>query len=290
MLELCWVRAGILRTRALSRDWYWPDARRQRRRSPAAKRSRTLVGDPTAIVLPPVAGHFSYQIGGAYSPPTGTRIVDRDHTDAPDSGVYSICYVNAFQAQADAVSWWRSQHPNLLLRDSNGALIIDTEWDEPLLDLSTAALRDATLDVVGSWFDDCAAHGFRAVEADNLDSYIRSHGRVSAADALAFGRLLATRAHRDHLALGQKNAADLSADALAAGFDFAVAEECEVYRECDSYTAQYGRHVIEIEYTDQPVAAFTAACRARGSAISIVRRDREVTPLGDPAHTEQWCR
>lgn len=242
---------------------------------------------PTAagVKLPPAGGKFSYQIGGAYPVPSGVTIVDRDRTAAAVPGTYSICYVNAFQAQPDAVGWWQQHHSDLLLR-RNGQLVIDQDWNEPLLDL-----RHPTelLAVVGGWLDGCARSGYQAVEADNLDSYTRSDDLLTHDEALAFGKLLAARAHQDHLALGQKNAADLSQAARAAGFDFAVAEECQVYSECDSYTDVYGRELIEIEYADQKSAFFTEACADRGHSVSVVRRDRDVTPLGDPAHVEQWC-
>jgi hypothetical protein len=245
---------------------------------------------PTSVTLPPVHGRFSYQISGAYAPAAGVSIVDRDHTDAADPTRYSICYVNAYQAQADATGWWRAQHPELLLHDSAGQLVVDEQWDEPLLDISTAARRDGVLAVVGGWLDECARRGYRAVEADNLDSYTRSRGRLSVADVLAFGRLLAARAHHAKLSLGQKNAGELSAQAHRAGFDFAIAEECQVYSECDAYTDVYGRALIEIEYTDQPTAAFDTACRLRGATTSVVLRDRQVSTPDDAAHVERWCR
>jgi hypothetical protein len=253
------------------------------------------VSDPPAatragVALPPVHGRFSYQIGGAFPASAGVGIVDRDHADAPDPARFSICYVNAFQAQPDAVAWWSTTHPDTLLRDSAGRLVLDTQWDEPLFDISTGARRAELMTVIGGWIDGCAARGYRAVEADNLDSYTRSGGRLSQAQALLLGRLLVQRAHRDGLSIGQKNAADLSGQARQAGFDFAIAEECQVYAECDSYRAAYGAHLIEIEYTDQPAAAFSTACRLRGAAVSIVLRDRDVTPAGDPHFVERWCR
>lgn len=238
---------------------------------------------------PPAHGVFSYQIGGAYRPAAGVTIVDRDRSDPPAAHRYSICYVNAYQAQTAEVGWWRGRHPDLLLRDGAGRPVVDTGWREPLLDISTAAKRRALARVVGGWIDGCAAHGYRAVEPDNLDSYTRSHGLLSAADALAYARLLVRRAHADGLALAQKNAAELSARGRRAGFDFAIAEECQVYEECGSYTRIYGDRVIEIEYTDQPRAAFTTACARRGGRISVVLRDRDVTPPDDPHHVERWC-
>ena len=238
------------------------------------------------VPLPPAHGRFSYQIGGAYALPAGVTVVDRDHADAAVAGTYSICYVNAYQAQADAVAWWTAHHPQALLRDAKHRLVIDTDWDEPLLDLSTAAKRATVLGVVGGWMDQCAAKGYRAIEADNLDSYTRSHGLLTAAQALSFGHDLALRAHRDHLALGQKNAADQSAAAHRAGFDFAIAEECQVYSECGSYTGVYGTGLIEIEYGN---TLFAQACSARANTVSVVRRDRDVTPAGDRHHVERWC-
>lgn len=61
-------------------------------------------GPPRAGVRLPDAGEpFDYQLGGAYTPPTGVRTVVRDRTAAPAPGLYNICYVNAYQAQPDAV-------------------------------------------------------------------------------------------------------------------------------------------------------------------------------------------
>lgn len=88
---------------------------------------------------------------------------------------------------------------------------------------------------------------------------------------------------------GAKNAAELSPAARAAGFDFAIAEECQAYSECSSYTDVYGTERIEIEYSDQNREFFTAACASRGGQVSVVRRDRGVTPAGEKAHVEEWC-
>jgi Glycoside-hydrolase family GH114 len=62
------------------------------------------------------------------------------------------------------------------------------------------------------------------------------------------------------------------------GFDFAIAEKCQVYGECDGYLGTYGSHVLEIEYTDNRLDAFTQACRARAEPVSIILRDRDLVP------------
>jgi hypothetical protein len=238
---------------------------------------------------PPVHAGFSYQIGGAFQPGPGVGVVDRDRHARPAPGVYDICYVNAFQAQPGELGWWRRNHPSLLLR-RHGHPVIDPGWNEQLLDTSSVANRRALAAVIGGWIDRCARAGYRGIEPDNLDSWTRSHGRLTAAENLALARLLIERAHEDGLAIAQKNAAEIASRGRRLGFDFAIAEECQAYRECGSYLRAYGAHVIEIEYPDDGGwANFAAACRARGRRISIVYRDRNVTPAGRPGFLERRC-
>ena len=237
----------------------------------------------------PSGARFDYQIGGAYRPPTGVVIVDRDRHARPVSGRYNICYVNAFQAQPEELSWWRRNHRNLLLHDAAGHEVVDQGWNEVLLNVGTRAKRRALTTVIGGWIDGCARHGFQAIEPDNLDSWTRSKHLLTADDAVAFAARLSRRAHRDGLLIAQKNAAELSRLRAATGFDFAIAEECQVYRECPSYTSAYGHKVIEIEYTDNGPRAFRQACAARGSRISVELVDRDVLPAGRAGHVRRFC-
>jgi hypothetical protein len=242
-----------------------------------------------AVRLPPVDGPFSYQIGGSFTPEPGVRIVDRDRHAKPVPGLYNVCYVNAFQTQTDEHKWWRARHPDLLLT-KNGHPVIDSVWGEQLLDTSTPAKRAALAKIVGGWIAGCARHGFQAVEPDNLDSWSRSKHTVTIADNLAFAKLLVQAAHRAGVAIAQKNAAGISLRGKKTGFDFAIAEECQAYTECDHYMKAYGDHVIEIEYPDNGgVKGFAAACRARGAKISIVYRDRDVLPAGKRGFLEEHC-
>jgi Glycoside-hydrolase family GH114 len=244
---------------------------------------------PVPVALPPAAGRFDYQLGGAYAPPARVTIVDRDRSAAPARRSYGICYVNAYQTQPEELSWWEAKHPRLLLRTLTG-YVSDPDWpDEVLLDTSTAAKRKELVGVVGSWIDGCATKGFKAVEPDNLDSWSRSGGLLDSADNVAFARLLAARAHSRHLAIAQKNTADLASRGRSIGFDFAIAEECQVYGECDNYLNVYGSRVLEIEYTDNGLDAFTQACRARAHRISIILRDRDLVPKGQAGYTYSAC-
>ncbi|MFF5858780.1 endo alpha-1,4 polygalactosaminidase [Streptomyces sp. NPDC012751] len=238
-------------------------------------------GKPAAVRLPPRGAGFDYQIGGGYPPPAGVRIVSRDRSDVPAPGLYNICYVNAFQAQPAERSSWPA---DLLLRDARGRTVIDEDWNEPLLDLRTPAKRERVARRVNGWIDDCADKGFDAVEPDNYDSYTRSHRLLTANDATAFMALLSAHAHARHLAVAQKNTAELAGRRERAGLDFAVAEECGQYDECGVYAKAFDDRVVDIEYTDHGLEA----ARARwGDRLSIVRRDRDVSTPGSAAYVRK---
>jgi hypothetical protein len=242
------------------------------------------------VRLPTANGRFDYQIGGDYKPLRSVKIVDRDRTARPAPGVYNICYVNAFQTQAEQDRWWKRHHRRLLLRNPAGRLVEDPGWPgEILLDTSTRASRAGLATIEDRWLDGCARKRFDAVEADNLDSNTRSHHLLTRADDFAFARLLIAHAHADGLAVAQKNSAEQSRRGKRAGFDFAIAEECQVYNECGHYLKYYGDRVYEIEYTDNGRAAFRTACTARGSRISIILRDRDVTPRGSAHYRYRAC-
>ncbi|MEW1720066.1 endo alpha-1,4 polygalactosaminidase [Streptomyces sp. NPDC093109] len=236
-----------------------------------------------AITLPPTHAGFDYQIGGAYTPPSGVTVVSRDREAAPAAGLYNICYVNAFQVQPAEIGEWDA---DLLLRDANGNVIIDEEWDEAILDISTAAKRTRVAAKVNGWIDGCAAKGFQAVEPDNYDSYDRSRGKFGTSAATAFITLLSAHAHDKGLAIAQKNTAELASSRVANGLDFAVAEECGEYKECGDFTEYFGNNVIVIEYTS---AGLSRACAGWKDTLSIVRRDVAVSPAGSGTYVRQTC-
>lgn len=242
---------------------------------------------------PPVNAQFDYQIGGAYQPAPSVQIVDRDRTSHPAAGRYNICYVNAFQTQAEQDRWRKRQHAKLLLHTRSGELVEDAGWPgEILLDTSTTAKRHGLARIIGRWIDGCARKGFDAIEPDNLDSYTRSRGRLTTADNFAYAKLLVARAHHDGLAIAQKNDAEHShRGAASVGFDFALAEECQVYGECGNFRRAYGDNVIEVEYDDSAAGrrAYRVACAAQGRHVSVIERDRDVVPRGKPAYVYRAC-
>ncbi|MGC3995763.1 MAG: endo alpha-1,4 polygalactosaminidase [Propionicimonas sp.] len=232
---------------------------------------------PTVRALPEDTD-VDYQLGGAAEPASNVGIVDRDRNAAPASGLYNICYVNAFQTQPDEKSFWK-QRSSLVLHHK-GKRVVDSAWGEWLLDVGTAKKRAKLAAIVGGWIEGCASSGFDAVEFDNLDSYTRSRHELARSDAIAFARLLVATAHASGLAAGQKNLAGY--DGTRIGFDFAVAEECGRWRECGSYTDDYGRQVVVVEYR---AVDFAWTCRHYGDQLAVVLRDRDLTPAG----VHEWC-
>jgi hypothetical protein len=238
-----------------------------------------LVAAPSYAADPPPTGtDVDYQLGGVRSAPAHVGIVVRDREARPLPGRYNVCYVNGFQTQPGERALWR-RHPDLVLRD-HGKPVVDEAWGEMLLDVRTKAKRQRLAAIVGRWSRGCARAGYDAVEYDNLDSFTRSHGLIKRGQAISYARLLVRAAHRAGLAAGQKNLAGF--DGTSVGYDFAVAEECGRYHECDSYTRFYGDHVLSIEYRARD---FRWTCTHFGDRLAVVLRDRDLSPTG----VRRWC-
>ena len=58
-----------------------------------------------------------------------------------------------------------------------------------------------------------------------------------------------------------------------------------MYDECPSFADAYDV-VLDVEYTAD---GFATACAARTDGVSVVRRDRAVTPAGEPGYVAEWC-
>ncbi|CAN5461048.1 endo alpha-1,4 polygalactosaminidase [soil metagenome] len=244
------------------------------------------VASASPAALPPVGGAPDYQLGTPYPPAAGVTIVARDRS-APPAGAYSICYVNAFQTQPGELAAWPAE---VLLGSTDGSPLHDSDWpDEVLLDTRTSERRAMILGVVTGWITGCAQRGYDAVEFDNLDSYTRTGGLLRREDAVALARELVAVAHGAGLAAAQKNAAEDAAVMRAAGFDFAVAEECAAYTECTSYIGVYGRHVLDIEYTDNLPRPFDQMCADPDTPESVVLRDRDLVAPSQPGYQLVLC-
>lgn len=245
----------------------------------------TTHGATATVRLPPTSGGFDYQLGGAYAPTEPVAVVVRDVTAEPLPGAYNVCYVNGFQTQPGDAGLWREERGELLLRDGDGAVVIDPNWpDEYILDPSSESSRGAIFGFIAPLISECAEKGFDAVDLDNLDIASRftdaAHGRIDPAGVTALAGMYVQRAHDEGLAIGQKNAAEMAdAGRRQIGFDFAVAEGCAAYGECAAYAEVYGEHVLQIEYTDNLPTGFEAVCASADRAPLTILRDR---PLSTP--------
>ena len=238
-----------------------------------------LAAAALAVPALPTGTDVDYQLGGAADPAANVGIVVRDRTEAPAAGRFNVCYVNGFQTQPDERRFWH-KHQDLLLHDAAGHLVVDEAWGETLLDVRTPAKRQALARIEARWVRGCARHGYAAVEYDNLDSFTRSDGLVSKKQAVRFAELLVARAHGSGLAAGQKNLAGF--DGTRIGYDFAVAEECGRYDECQRYVDDFGDQVLMIEYRQQD---FDRTCASYGATHAVELRDLDLTPAG----VHRWC-
>ena len=115
-----------------------------------------------------------------------------------------------------------------------------------------------------SFISRCASRGYRAVELDNLDTFTRSDGLLSYAANGIYARLLIMAGHKRGLAMAQKNTPDQSKDLKVAGFDFAIAEQCQIYgrvRGVHRRIPDRGRSIsMTVTATSRSHFAYSTAC------------------------------
>jgi hypothetical protein len=97
--------------------------------------------------------------------------------------------------------------------------------------------------------------------------------------------LLSATAHQADLAIAQKNSTEIAARQPEMATDFAVAEECNRWDECDDYKAVYGDLVFVIEYRQED---FDAGCTAFPE-LSIVLRDLDLVPESSNGYVYDGC-
>ncbi|WP_285369639.1 MULTISPECIES: endo alpha-1,4 polygalactosaminidase [unclassified Streptomyces] len=180
--------------------------------------------------------------------------VARLHAD----GRKVICYVNA-GAWEDFRSD-RVRFPAVLLGLGNG-------WSgERWLDIRRL---DLLRPLMAERFDMCRAKGFDGVEPDLMDAYTNRSGfPLTAADQLAYNRMLAGLAHERGMAVGLKNDLEQIPE-LVGDFDFAVNEECAQNEECDELTPfiEADKAVFHTEYSLATTEFCPTARRLRLSSM-----------------------
>ncbi len=223
--------------------------------APGAPWQMVLTGD-----APPDPGAAVYDLDGS---------VSREQLDAvraANPSVYLVCYFSAgtwesWRSDADA---FPQQLIGEALPDWPGERYVDVRAIDQLAPVWRARL------------DQCAAAGFDAVDPDNIDVYANASGfPITRGDVVAMMTWMATEAHARRMAIGQKNAPDLTAD-LSPLLDFAVVEECLAQGACGSYAAYpaSGRPVFAVEYPGQTTIPEGYCDAAASAGLSLL-----VSPL-----------
>ena len=216
---------------------------------------------------PPPRASWQWQLTGLVDTSVDAAVFDVDLFDTPAAVVRSlqargrvvVCYLSAG-------SWerWRPDAARFPAAVRGRAL---EGWPgERWLDVRRL---DALAPVLRARLDLCRRKGFDAVEFDNVDGWSNRTGfPLTAADQLAFNAWLANEAHRRGLSAGLKN--DLEqAPRLVRHFDWALAEQCVEYRECDRLRpfVRAGKAVLAVEYSTPLVRLCAEARRLRVSAL-----------------------
>ncbi len=194
----------------------------------------------------------------------GQSVIDYYHS----RGTRVICYISVGSFEN-----WRpdaTQFPKEVLgKDYEG-------WSgEKWLDIRRI---DLLAPIMLARLDLCAAKGFDAVEPDNMEIYGENTGfPLTYQDQLRYVQWLAEEAHKRGLAMGQKNAPDMTRD-LVDVLDFAILEDAFYYHWAEDMKpyADAGKAVFAAEYTDMP-GDFEEACRqSRRLKFSAILKHRDL--------------
>ena len=160
--------------------------------------------------------------------------------------------------------------------------------DDLIARLSPLGAVRIALEATGGFETVAAASLARAGLPVVVSSALESSVGLSA--GLALAAALVTVGHDRGLAVGQKNTPQLGASGReATGFDFVVAEECVVYRECSAYTKAYGDQVIDVEYEDDIGRPWASVCADEDRPAMTILRDRELVAPTDEGYVFEHC-
>ncbi len=196
---------------------------------------------------PPPDVTWQWQLQGDIDTRHAAVLYDVDLFETPASVIRAlaaegrrvICYFSAGSGENFRPDYHR-------LRPSELGRVLDGYADERWLDIRSANVAR----VMQARMDLAVARGCDGVEPDNVDGYENETGfAISAAEQLAFNRHLAREAHRRGLGIALKNDGR-QARALVDDFDFALNEECHLYRQCGELQVFVERQkaVLNAEY------------------------------------------
>jgi hypothetical protein len=194
----------------------------------------------------------------------GRSVVEYFH----DRGTKVVCYISVGSFER-----WREDadaFPERVLGDPYEGWSGERWLDIRRIDL-LAPIMEGRLDT-------CAEKGFDGVEPDNMQIHDNETGfPLTYRDQLRYARWLADEAHERGLAIGQKNAPDMTVD-LVDLYDFAITEDAfdQGWAARMHPYIEAGKPVFAAEYTETRVD-FEAACeRAETLGFSLILKHREL--------------
>ena len=155
---------------------------------------------------------------------------------------------------------WRpdaAMFPNAVLGNKAGS-------NEKWVDIRSSVVRDLMV----KRMDLAQSKGCDGVDLDSADGYANNSGfPITKADQIFYNRALAFSAHDRHLIVALKNTADL-VNELSESYDFAIAEQCFQFAECDKYLpfTVKGKAVLAAEYTSYSASQCS---EAKANQISL---------------------
>jgi hypothetical protein len=159
-----------------------------------------------------------------------------------DSGKKVICYFSAGSYEE-----WREDAEDFPVETLGDDL--DGWAGEKWLDISSDAVRPIMINRL----ELAKQKGCDGVEPDNVDGYDNDTGfDLTSNQQLSYNLFLADEAHKRGLSIGLKNDLSQITD-LESYFDFAVNEQCHMYKECN-YLNQFiynKKPVLHAEYEDK---------------------------------------
>lgn len=215
----------------------------------------------TPVSVPPEA---SFRIQLSESVIDSSLTADVWELDLFESNPEDIAYLNASGATTVcymSLGTWEEWRPDA---DRFPTRVLGNEWPEwPGERYVDIRAMDDLRPIVEARLDLCRDKGFVAVDIDNIDSWGAETGfPLTRQDAERFAIWLAYEAHARGLAIGQKNAPELTSVVVDV-FDFAVTEDCAADGWCADMRPylEAGKAVFAIEYTDvTDEASFRALC------------------------------
>ncbi len=135
------------------------------------------------------------------------------------------------------------------------------------------------LPIMTKRFEHCAAMGFDAVEADNLDVYSNDSGfKLTDKDTIRYAKELVKIAKILNLEIAQKNLVELIPE-LEEFFDFIMVENCFAQNLCDKLKPYLdaGKIVLDAEYVEEKVDFLKACKELSGRGISLILKNWDLT-------------